>query len=313
MKKVLVTGAAGCLGKLVIKYLLSEGKYEITALDLKCKKTYKALKKYHRRINIIYGDADDPILIDALVKDHDYIIHLASINPSFSILREKIVKEIDYKASENIVRAITFYNPKCFLIYPSTTNVYGNKKNAVSISDKLSITNNNYYTKNKIETEKLIKDKLSNYVIYRIPTVLTDIIKEDFIYNTPINDEAEFITANDCAYALVKTIDHKSEVNKKIYNLSGGSVCTSKYGYVLKNILEIYGLSNKYLWSLIFLEKNFYGNTFSDSKKIEDILHYQSESIESYFMVLKRKNKQRIINRFLAEPFIFFINKRLNK
>ena len=313
MKKVLVTGAAGCLGKLVIKYLLSEGKYEITALDLKCKKTYKALKKYHRRINIIYGDADDPILIDALVKDHDYIIHLASIKPSFSILREKIVKEIDYKASENIVRAITFYNPKCFLIYPSTTNVYGNKKNAVSISYKLSITNNNYYTKNKIETEKLIKDKLSNYVIYRIPTVLTDIIKEDFIYNTPINDEAEFITANDCAYALVKTIDHKSEVNKKIYNLSGGSVCTSKYGYVLKNILEIYGLSNKYLWSLIFLEKNFYGNTFSDSKNIEDILHYQSESIESYFMVLKRKNKQRIINRFLAEPFIFFINKRLNK
>ena len=123
----------------------------------------------------------------------------------------------------------------------------------------------------------------------------------------------EFITANDCAYALVKTIDHKSEVNKKMYNLSGGSVCTAKYGYVLKNILEIYGLSNKYLWSLIFLEKNFYGNTFSDSKKIEDILHYQSESIESYFMVLKRKNKQRIINRFLAEPFIFFINKRLNK
>ena len=37
MKKVLVTGAAGSIGLQVIKYLLSEGKYEITALDLKSK------------------------------------------------------------------------------------------------------------------------------------------------------------------------------------------------------------------------------------------------------------------------------------
>ena len=37
MKKVLVTGAAGVIGQKVIKYLLSEGKYEITALDLRTK------------------------------------------------------------------------------------------------------------------------------------------------------------------------------------------------------------------------------------------------------------------------------------
>ena len=46
MKKVLVTGAAGAIGLNVIKYLLMEGKYEITALDLNNKKTIKKLKKY---------------------------------------------------------------------------------------------------------------------------------------------------------------------------------------------------------------------------------------------------------------------------
>ena len=35
MKKVLVTGAAGVVGFQVIKYLLTEGKYEITVIDLK--------------------------------------------------------------------------------------------------------------------------------------------------------------------------------------------------------------------------------------------------------------------------------------
>ena len=50
MKKVLVTGAAGMIGLNVIKYLLSEGKYEITVLDLKNKSTIQKLKKYRKRI-----------------------------------------------------------------------------------------------------------------------------------------------------------------------------------------------------------------------------------------------------------------------
>ena len=63
LKKVLVTGAAGCVGVEVIKYLLSEGKYEITALDLKNRRTYLRLKKYKRRINIIYGDINDRVCL----------------------------------------------------------------------------------------------------------------------------------------------------------------------------------------------------------------------------------------------------------
>ena len=73
----------------------------------------------------------------------------------------------------------------------------------------------NYYTKTKIEIEKLIKDKINNYVIYRIPTVLTNLSCDDFIYNTPLNDETEFISVNDCAYALVKTIDTNQVLIKK--------------------------------------------------------------------------------------------------
>ena len=79
MKKVLVTGAAGTIGLQVIKYLLSEGKYEITALDLKNSKNNQKLKKYKNRINVIFGDVCNRVLIEALVKDFDIIIHLAGV------------------------------------------------------------------------------------------------------------------------------------------------------------------------------------------------------------------------------------------
>ena len=37
MKKVVIFGGAGSIGLSLIKYLLSEGKYEITVVDLKNK------------------------------------------------------------------------------------------------------------------------------------------------------------------------------------------------------------------------------------------------------------------------------------
>ena len=117
MKKVLVTGAAGTIGLQVIKFLLSEGKYEIAALDLKNNKTVQVLKKYRKRINVIYGDVVDRVLIEALVKDFDIIIHLAGVPMPLADLKKDLASEIDYKACENIVRAINYYNPKCHLFF----------------------------------------------------------------------------------------------------------------------------------------------------------------------------------------------------
>ena len=50
MKKVVIFGGAGSIGLSLIKYLLSEGKYEITVVDLKNKETIKRLKRYKKRV-----------------------------------------------------------------------------------------------------------------------------------------------------------------------------------------------------------------------------------------------------------------------
>ena len=50
MKRVLVTGASGTIGIKTIKYLLSEGKYDVTAVEIKNRKHYKALKRLEIRI-----------------------------------------------------------------------------------------------------------------------------------------------------------------------------------------------------------------------------------------------------------------------
>ena len=116
MKRVLVTGAAGSLGLLVIKYLLSEGKYEVTALDLRNKLTNRQLKRYKKRINIIYGDIADTALMEELVREHDIIIHLASVMPPLGELNKRLGEIVEYSGTENIIKAINYYNSDCFNI-----------------------------------------------------------------------------------------------------------------------------------------------------------------------------------------------------
>ena len=164
MKKVLVTGAAGTIGLQTIRFLLSEGKYEITALELKNIRVYRRLKKFRKRINIVYGDVNDSALVDALVKDHDVVIHLAGVLPPFANIKDDMTRLNDYEGTVNIVEAIKNYNPRCYLLYPSSTSVYGSVDEIDNITVKTKGTINDYdfYSKYKLRSEQYIKHNLKN-------------------------------------------------------------------------------------------------------------------------------------------------------
>ena len=304
MKKVLVIGAGGSVGIGVIKYLLSEGKYEITALDLKNKKTQKKLKKYRKRINIIFGDVNDPILVEALIKGHDYVIHLASIMPPFSDFSSKLGDIIDYSGTENIIKAINYYNPSCFLIYASTTSLYDETLSA-TVKEKIIVDSLSNYSLNKYRAENLIKKKLKNYTIFRLPLVLNNIEHEPFMYHVKKNLFVEVTTNQDAAYAFVRAIDYKQELNKKIYNVGMGLNGRLKYDDILKNILINYGISWKYFLARTFLDKDYRSPILLDSDELEKIIHYQNDTLYNYFRRLKQKGKKRKLQRLLAKPLIF--------
>lgn len=309
MKRVLITGAAGSIGTNVIKYLLSEGKYEITALDLRTKNSQKKLKKYRRRINIIYGDMNDSVLMDALVRDQDYIIHLGGVLPPLADIKRGLSESIEYNGTANMIKAINFYNPNCFFVYASSTTIYGKIEHA-TIKSKANILDIDYYSNTKLKTEELIKNKLKSYTIIRFPFILCNPKTNSFMYNVPKNSMVESITDNDAAYLLVNTLNKENELNKKIWNAGGGESCTASYREILANVLEIYGLSFKYLLNLLFIDKNFYSHIYDDSDKLNEILEFRSDSLTSYYMRLKRQTKNRSLQKILAKPFVALLRKK---
>lgn len=314
MKKVLVTGAAGTVGLQVIRFLLSEGKYEITALELKNKQVYKRLRSFRKRINIVYGDVNDDAIVDALVKDHDVVIHLAGVLPPLANIREDLCKEIDYYGTKTIVDSIKDYNPSCYLLYASSTSVYGKQKNydEISLETKSKLDEYDYYSKYKLKCEKYIKDNLKNYSILRLAYILGDPGPEGLIYNVPLDCNMEVLSAEDAGYAFVCSIDYMKKINKKTFNVSGGEKFRTQYCDYVNNVLKTYGLSFKFVSSWLMAEKNYCGGYYTDSDKLEDILHFRSKNLDVYYNTLTkyRYKASRFIPRLLAKPFIWKYSKK---
>ncbi len=310
MKKVLVTGAGGIIGLQTIKFLLSEGNYEITAIDLKNKTTQKALKKYNRRINIIYGDILNNVLMESLIKEHDFVIHLAGVMPPMANFKRNIAYLMDYKGTENIVSLISFYNPTCHLFYASSTTMY-NQYNNITVNTKTKNDQDDYYSINKYNVEKLIKNKLKSFTIYRLPLVLSNPYKECFIYHMPYNTVIETVTKEDVGYLFARSIHYKEELKNKTYNVGGGTTCTDTYRNIIINILKYYGLSIKFILNRMFVEKNFTGGTYQDSDILDNIVHFRNDTLYSYYMRIKRsvKNKRKI-SRFLGKIVIKLLSKK---
>ena len=296
LKKVLVTGAAGSIGSQVIKFLLAEGKYEITALDLKNKTVIQTMKKYKKRVNVIYGDVNNQVLLEALVKDHDFIIHLASAMPPLSDMKKGLSDAIDFAGTENIVKAINYFNPKCHLFLASTTSMYGNRVDC-STKSRIDEERIGYFATSKLKAENLVKDKISNWTIYRIPLVLNNPKTDRFMYHG-VNDEVmDVITKKDAALAFVLGIKYCKELNKKVFNIYDESI---KYSMLIDNVVYLYGTSFKYVFTKLLLEHDFHSPVTKDHDELNNIINYRNDSINEYFNRLKRIGSKRKIARWLV-------------
>ena len=213
--------------------------------------------------------------------------------PPLADFSKPIGEITEYSGTENIIKAINYYD----------------KSLSGSIKEKIIESNLSNYSLNKYNTEQLIKKKLKNYTILRLPLILNNIIDEPFMFNVKKKSLVEVTTSNDAAYAFVKSIDYLEEINKKTFNVGLGKQGRIVYNDILKNILKYQGINLKYLVSRIFLEKNYYSPVLTDSDDLEEIIHYRNDTLFNYYKRLHTKGKKRKIRKLLAKPLIYLKNK----
>jgi len=154
MKKVLVTGASGFIGRAICRSLSAE--YEIIALDSNMSSSDEASDYVTER-----GDISDIKAIKSICATYipDVVIHCAGIahQKISSSLSADLYKEINSAATEHLASIAAEVNPDVFFIFLSSISVYG-EENTKGIVDEKEITSpSSDYAFSKFEAEKRLE------------------------------------------------------------------------------------------------------------------------------------------------------------
>ena len=154
--KVLVTGAAGYIGKFICSYLKNE--YDVISTD--CKRPQDSSGEFE----LLDITDENRVKKQLDLLKPDVVIHLAGIKDlNFSQKNKDTAYNINVRGTDNIINACK--NTGARLVFLSTDYVFDGQKGMYKEED--AVNPQTYYGATKIEAEKLIKQKLQNYVIIR--------------------------------------------------------------------------------------------------------------------------------------------------
>jgi cholest-5-ene-3beta,7alpha-diol 3beta-dehydrogenase len=316
MKRVLITGASGTVGREVLKQLLaSPDACEITVFVLETRKSKSFYKKFNSTVNIIYGDISNKNDVCKACRNIDIVIHLAAIIPPEADKYPELAEAVNLSGTKNLIECIEEQSPDAFLIYSSSISVYGDRNSNpwIKTSDPLIPSDRDEYARTKIAAEKIITNSKIRWTIFRLTAIMgMDNHKpSELMFHMPLNSHLEIATPGDTGRAFVNSIGHLDELNRKIYNLSGGEKCRIFYRDFLSRSFEIFGLGNLDFKEDSFATRNFHCGYYADGEILDDILSFRRETIDDYFESMK--NHISPFRRMITMIFRKIIKRNLQK
>lgn len=156
--KILVTGACGYKGSVLVPKLLSEG-YKVDALDIQW---FGNFLEAHANLNVIKQDVRE---VDNIQLDEtDAIIHLASVaNDPCGDLDPKLTWEVSALATMQLADRAKRSGVKHF-IYASSGSVYGVKEEE-SVTEDLILEPISEYNKTKMVSERVLMSYQNDMVV----------------------------------------------------------------------------------------------------------------------------------------------------
>ncbi|WP_010663687.1 NAD-dependent epimerase/dehydratase family protein [Marinilabilia salmonicolor] len=151
MPKVLVTGANGLLATNVIRYLLISG-YEVCGL-LRNPSKYNGPR--HQKLSLITGDITNPIQIEEILSDCNYVIHVAALT-SQSFPDYKKYEEVNVTATRNLLK-LSVRNKVEKFVFVSSANAFGYGTRKIPGTEETPIKppfSKSFYARSKAEAQE---------------------------------------------------------------------------------------------------------------------------------------------------------------
>lgn len=254
--KILVTGAAGYIGSILVPELLKNG-YEVVAIDNFMYNQPSLLDCcYDRKLTVIRGDARDKNLISKWLKETEVIFPLACFTGA--PLCQKYPLEAKAIIVDAIKMILNLRSKEQRIIYPTTNSGYGIGQKSVFCTEETPLNPISLYGRLKVEAEKTLLDA-GNCITLRLatafgvsPRMRLDLLVNDFTYRAVTDRfiilfqahfKRNYIHVRDVAKAFIHCLNNFENMKNEPYNVGLSDANLSKWELceeIRKKIPEFY-------------------------------------------------------------------------
>lgn len=301
-KTVLLTGASGRMGLEGLKQLYeNKDKFNIVLFSLPSKEDKKILEPYinDEDIKMVWGDLTNYEDVKRAVQDAQIVLHVGALVSPIADSQPELAWKINYEGTKNIVDAILERedSDNVKLLYVGTVAETGNRPSPVHwgrVGDPIIPSVYDYYSLSKIAAERyIIESKLKHWVSVRQTGILHKrlvYVNDGTGYHQPLNTHMEWVTVEDSGRLLLNACmdDVPEEFWNNVYNVGGGKNCRLSAYEFYERMFYAMGLKLREVFSPnMFALRNFHGQYFLDSDKLNDYLHFRTQDVDDVIKHIK--------------------------
>jgi nucleoside-diphosphate-sugar epimerase len=230
--KVLLTGAFGNLGSLVVEELLDR-EHRVVAFDVPSQTNRKVAKGFQGcpNLEIVWGDIRDEDRVASLVHRADAVIHLAAVITPFSEIDPALAHAVNVGGTENILQAIRTAATPPLMVFGSSISVFGPRKKCAPLcTPRDELVRTDHYSGHKIHCEKRVQELESPWAILRLAGMVDSRMRHRdprqarMAFALAPDSPVEFVHPRDAATALANVLE-RPEAHGRIHLIGGGKGC----------------------------------------------------------------------------------------
>lgn len=298
---VLVTGAFGNLGQMVVAELKQRG-YRVLAMDLDNPRNRQVAAKVAPLCDeLVWGDLRS-VDFKPLLQGCVAVIHLAAVLPPVTDNAPELAHDINVKATLRLMVDIENRVNKPLLVYPSSVTVFGYPEPATRLmraEDAVAPSDN--YTRHKVEVEQALAASRIPWCVLRVGvsvdsrTLGADRSMMRKLFAVSPDNPLHYVHPRDVAVAMVNAINNP-RAQGKVLLLGGGEDCRVTQHQFLSAALNAMGIN----LPREMLGSDRYYTSWMDTAESQEILQFQQHSFADYQADLRQRLRW---TRYLTAPF----------
>ena len=301
---VLMTGAGGGMGYESFKAMLPDlGKlYDLIVFDLDTDKNRANYERYIGKpgVQVVFGDLLDRALVADCVRRSDLCLHIAAFVSPQADYHPKKAMEINFGSTRNLIEAIHEAGKAetCKFVYIGTVAETGDRMPPIHwgrVGDPIKPSMFDYYAVSKVAAERyVIESGLKYWVSLRQTGIMGPAmarIRDAIQFHNCIDNVLEYVSDRDSGRAMrnLCAFDAEGALDGSfwghIYNIGGGERCRVSTGEMYEIVYGKLGFRSldPIIEPKYSATRNFHGQYYLDSDKLEDYLHFRSDSMQYFY------------------------------